>query len=180
MAGSIAVLAQGSGFWVLDDTVTSPAIVRQIKQTEGISGLGGSRTVIPITNLDSTGVEKQAGLMDAGSIQFSLIFNPADIAHQLLETLANSTTTKPVKQFYVGLSDGAVTAPSFSGTIAGGNLVLKTPPGSGNNTRTGYLFSGFVKQWSRAAPVNGVVKVSGAIEITNPVFTAINGAVWTA
>ena len=177
---STAVLAQGSAFYVLDDTVVSPAIVRQIKQTEGISGLGGSRTVIPITNLDSTGVEKQVGLMDSGSISFNLLFNPADLSHQLLETLANSTTTKPVKQFYFGLSDGAVTAPTFTGTIAGANLVLKTPPGSVTNTRTGYLFTGFVKQWSRAAPVNGVVKVSGAIEITAPVFTAINGAAWTA
>lgn len=180
MANSVAVLSQGSAFYVLDDTVTSPALVRQIKQTEGISGLGGSRTVIPITNLDSTGVEKQAGLMDAGSITFSLIYNPADLAHQLLETLANSTTTKPLKQFYVGLSDGTATAPTKTGTIALANLVLVTPPGSGTNSRTGYLFTGFVKQWSRAAPVNGVVKVSCAIEITAPVFTAINGAVWTA
>jgi hypothetical protein len=247
---STAVLSQGSGLWLLDDTVASPALVRQIKQTEGVSGLGGSRTVIPITNLDSTGVEKQAGLMDAGSIQFSLLFNPLDLSHQLLEALANSTTTKPVKQFYCGLSDGLATVPAFTGTIAGGNLVLQTPKnvtsavgtasitttvmtvtamtsgafvvgqtitggtvsggtvitsfgtgtgqtgtynvnnsqsvtsasltGSGTfNARTGFLFSGFVKQWSRAVPVNGVVKVSGAIEITNPVFTAINANLWT-
>jgi hypothetical protein len=175
------------------------------------------------------------------------------VSHQFLEVLANSTTTKPVKQFYFGLSDGLATVPAFTGTIAGGNLVLQTPKnvtaavsaaagasitttvmtvtamssgawvvgqtvtggtvtggtvitsfgtgtgqtgtynvnisqsvtaaqlsGAGTfNARTGFLFSGFVKQWSRAAPVNGVVKVSGAIEITNPVFTAINANTWT-
>jgi Phage tail tube, TTP, lambda-like len=174
-----AVLSQGSAFYVLDDTVTSPAVVRQIKQTKGITGLGGSRTVIETTNLDSTAKDKSPGLMDSGSISFDLVENPADLGHQLLESLAN-TGTKPSKQWYFGLSDGTATAPSFSGTIAGGNLVLKTPPGSGTNSRTGYLFTGFIKQYSRDVAANGVVMVKGGIEITGPVFTAINGAVWTA
>lgn len=176
---TVAVLSQGSKFYVLDDTVTSPAIVRNITQTKGITGLGGSRTIIDVTNLDSTAKDKAAGLMDSGSISFEIVENPADVAHQLLETLAN-TGVKPSKQWYFGLSDGTNTAPSFSGTIAGGNLVLKTPPGSGTNSRTGYLFTGFIKQYTRDIAANGVVSVKGGIEITGPVFTAIQGAAWTA
>jgi hypothetical protein len=241
-----AVLSQGSAFYVLDDTVASPAIVRQIKQTKGITGLGGSRTVIETTNLDSTAKDKSPGLMDSGSISFDLVENPADLSHQLLESLAN-TGTKPSKQFYFGLSDGLATVPAFTGTFAAPPLVLTTPKntavGTGStattvltisamtsgafavgmgvsggtmtagtiitsfgtgtgqtgtynisisqtvssttitgvaNARTGYLFTGFIKQYSRDVAANGVVLVKGAIEITGPVFTAINGLAWTA
>lgn len=121
-----AILSQGSAFYVLDNTVVSPAVVRRITQTKGITGLGGSRTIISTTNLDSLAKEKAPGLMDPGAISFDLILNEADPAHQLLETLGN-TGTNPIKQWYFGLSDGGVAAPIFSGTIAGANLVLATP-----------------------------------------------------
>ncbi len=138
----------------------SPQTVVVLAQVKGITGIGGSRNIIDITNLDSLVKEKAAGLQDPGNGQFDLILDPTNAGHELLETLSTQTSNA-TKQFYLGFSDG--TAPP---TLVGNTL---TAPA----TRTGVSFKGFIKQYQRDFAVDSVIMVKCGVEVVSLPVTTI-------
>jgi hypothetical protein len=160
------VASQGTVLYVLDDSV-SPAAPTLLGQIKGITGIGGSRTVIDITNLGSVVKEKAAGLQDPGSGGFDLILDPTAAGHQLLETLSTQTTNA-TKHFYIGYSDGTGAPTLNAGT-------LKPPVTTTIYNRTGNNFDGFIKQYQRDFAVDSVVMVKCGVEITGLIVTSIKG-----
>jgi hypothetical protein len=84
-----AVLSQGTELYFLDDS-TSPAVIRRVTQALTIDAFGPARATVDGTSFDSSAKEKIPGLVDNGSPSFDVIFNPQDVGHQTLSTLASA------------------------------------------------------------------------------------------
>lgn len=122
----MALKTQGTELWMIYGV--TPAVVK-IGCPAGITGLGGSKTQVNVTCLDSTEQEFISGMAQPGQLTVDLNFDPADISHQNLIDLFDTGETI---HWAVGLADGT-DAP----TITSGAFVFPA-------TRTFIGFDGYV------------------------------------
>lgn len=152
---------QGNQLYIMNQTV-SPHIALVIPALQGVDNLGGQKTAIPITNFDSLGfMEYAPGLVDPGKPSGNIVFEYTDTTMQLLNRLLGMGAGATTSLFY-GDSDAAL-AP----TVVAGVL---TPPQTGSSpktyTRSGWLFDGFVTEFTIQAQVNNVVLAKFALQAT--------------
>lgn len=72
----------------------SPITYTAIANVVSISGLGGQKPDIDITNFDSTAKEFLTGLEDPGQVQVEINFAPGAASHDTLWTLKNDGTSR--------------------------------------------------------------------------------------
>lgn len=154
---------QGTQLFIMNNTI-STAVAVVVPAMQGIDNLGGQKTAIPITNFDSQGyMEYAPGLVDPGKPSGNIIFDYNNTTLQLLNKLlgmgAGATTS-----FYYGAADG-----TGAPTVVTGAL---TPPQTGTSpktyTRSGWLFDGFVTDFTIQGQTNNVVIAKFAIQATGP------------
>lgn len=160
-------VTQGTQLFVMDVTV-SPHVATLAAALQGFTGLGGQKASIKLSNFDSPGFDEYAGgLIDPGKPNGNVIHDFNNAAHQLMLTLlkmGQGSTT----QFFYGAADGA--GPP---TVVAGLLV---PPVTGVSpsqkwARSGFLWSGFVNEFSQSAQVSNVImskfscQASGAVQM---------------
>lgn len=138
----MAVVTKGTQAWMVFPG-TTPSVVA-IGCPTGLTGLGGAKTQIPTTCLDSQENEFIGGMAQPGQVTINLDFDPTKISHQDLWDLNESGVTV---QWVVGFSDGSA-APTLSS--AG---VLTFP-----STRTYVDFEGYVADLPLDFAINSVVK----------------------
>lgn len=143
----MAVRTKGTELWLLKPGST-PEIVK-IGCPTGISGLGGAKSQIETTCLDSEEQEFVAGFAQPGAITVNLDFDPAKISHQELWGLSESGDEVT---WVIGFSDG--TAPP---TATGGSLTFPA-------TRTYIEFQGYVSDLPLDFALNDVVKSTMQIQ----------------
>jgi len=167
-------VAQGTQLYVMNQTV-SPHVAVVAAALQGLAGIGGAKSSIKLSNFDSPGYDEFAGgLIDPGKPNGNMITDMNSTAHQLLKTLLGLGQTAETSFFY-GLGDG--TSPP---TVIAGVL---TPPKSATPvlyTRSGWLWDGFVSEFSQSAQTNNVLmakfssQASGAVQmIVKGLATAI-------
>lgn len=117
----------------------------------GITGLGGSRSQIDVTCLDSQEMEYEPGMANPSAITVNINFDPTKISHRDLWDLAESGETL---QWVVGLSDG--TAPP---TINSSTGIITYP-----TTRTYFDFLGYISDFPFDAAINSVYKTAMQVQ----------------
>lgn len=101
---------KGTQMWVEAVTTAGPAWL-QIACPTGITGLGGAKSEIDETCLDSEEMESSPGMAQPGTLSVNLNFDPAVISHQELWELFENDQ---IRRFAIGMSDGAKTIlPTF-------------------------------------------------------------------
>lgn len=130
---------------------SAPTVASKIAQiTSAPPPMGGARSQIDITTLDSIEHEYASGMANPASEQFGIIFNPGDTSHQALIALKNSGVLVP---WWLGLSDGTV-AP----TVVASAFVV-TPV-----ARSFFTFLGYVADVALATGINDVIKGTVTIQ----------------
>ena len=165
---------QGSKLY-FPDTSTSPVVVSPIAQMTGFTGLGGTKTKIDITNLDSNAYKEYAGgLLDAGELTFDLIWDFTNSNHILVMNLAAAANAD--RDFFFGASDGT-DAPTFTGTLAAPPIVLVPPKSTSpvKYTRSGFLFHGYFSMFQVDAPVDSIIKVRCAVQQSGGITPIVKG-----
>jgi hypothetical protein len=117
---------------------------------KGIAGLGGAKSQIDETCLDSLEMEFGPGMGSPGAITVNLDFDPAKVSHRdLVEMDENDTITT----WIVGLSDGtALPTVDSAGTL--------TYPA----TRTFVSFQGYIAELPLDIAVNANVTSAASIQ----------------
>jgi hypothetical protein len=117
----------------------------------GITGLGGGRSQVDVTCLDSQEMEYEPGMANPSAVTVNLNFDPAKISHQELWNLFEDGTTL---HWVIGLSDGtaAPTIDTGSGTV--------TYP----TTRSWIDFNGYISDFPFDAAINNVYKSAMQIQ----------------
>lgn len=87
----------------------SPVTYTAIANVMSISGLGGQKSDIDITNFDSTAKEFLVGLEDSGQVQVEINYAPANTTHTTLWDLKGSGELRTWRI----VSPGASPAPYF-------------------------------------------------------------------
>ena len=106
--------AQGTVFAIGDGA--SPEVFNAVGNVTGLSGLqGGQTTVIPVSNLSSTRVEKKIGLPDEGQLQVEVNLKPGETTGQ--DAMNTARTAKTLKNFRITLSDSPATVFDFAGYV---------------------------------------------------------------
>lgn len=138
---------------------SAPRIVRMTCVTS-ITGVGaGAKDQIDTTCLeDLEDRQFEAGLASPGATNFSINYDPADDSYEDLYQLKESGEKT---QFYIGLSDGAV---SIAPTIGVGDAV--TIP----TTRSFLEFTGFVSEFPFDFSQNAVVTSAITIQRSGSVI----------
>lgn len=144
-------VTQGTQLYLLNK-VASPVTVSVAAQLQGLDNIGGQKSSIKLSNFDSPGYDEYApGLVDPGKPGGNVVLDMNSVAHQLLQTLLGMGTGSET-QFFYGLADGT-DAPTATGGV------LK-PPASGASpalyTRSGWLWNGFVTEFTISAQTNNV------------------------
>lgn len=122
----------------------------------GISGLGGAKSQVETTCLDSEEQEFIAGFAQPGALTVNLDFDPAKISHEELWELSESGDKR---KWVIGLSDGATSiVPAVDTT---GTLTFPT-------TRTFIEFTGYVSDMPLDFALNSVVKSAMQIQRSGP------------
>lgn len=154
MSGEIRT--QGTEIWVLD-TTQSPGALIKLANISGYGDFGPQADDIITTNLDSTAVEKLAGLVDNGDATLQL--NVADLeSHRwLYDNCGNGERY----YFCIGYSDGTAdpTAPGGSEIVA---------PAS----RTSDIFYASVKSFRQSVNTNDVLRATAALSISGAITKA--------
>lgn len=117
----------------------SPNVYTAIAGVVSFSGPSGSRQVIDVTTLASTGREKQVGIPDYGQVTFELIYDGDQ-----------ATNTSLYDDFQ-------------NGTIRDFQLVFSDSP------EEVFSFAAFVLAYSYTANIDDVVRASVTLEIDGPV-----------
>lgn len=110
-----AIAAQGT---LLKIGSGSPETFTTITGVSNLAGPTGSRELIEVTGLDSTGREYLVGLPDYGDITFTLFYAPKNTQHAALFTafqLAGQTATN----FTITFTDSPATIYSFAALVQG-------------------------------------------------------------
>ncbi len=170
MSNSKFLSTQGSQLYFADDS-GSPIIVASVAQMTGITGLGGKKKKIDITNFDSVKYTENApGLIDSGEASFDLIWS-FTIANQLLiQRLTESSTSR---SYFLAASDG--TAPPTFDNVT--NL-LKPPVATGHVSRSGFLFFGYFSMFQIDEAVDDVIKVKSGVQLSGAITTYALGQVY--
>lgn len=154
---------QGMQLYFADDS-GSPIIVAAVAQMKGITGLGGKKKKIDITNFDSVKYTENApGLIDSGEASFDLVWS-FTIANQILvQQLTESSTSR---SYFLAASDGTA-PPTFSNVT---DLLL--PPNAGSViTRSGFLFFGYFSMFQVDAAVDDVIFVKSGVQLSGAITT---------
>lgn len=147
----MAVKTKGTEVWFLRTDSGGPELVK-LGCPKGVSGLGGAKTQLDTTCLDSEEMEYSPGMGSPGAVTINLDFDPAKISHRdLVEMDENDTITT----FIVGLSDG--TAPP---TVDSAGVV--TYPA----TRTFISFEGYIAELPIDIAINSNVTSALSIQRT--------------
>ncbi|MGB0437227.1 MAG: phage tail tube protein [Mycobacterium sp.] len=109
-----------------------------------------ARGEIDVTDYDSSGVETLPALVDAGSVDFSCIFDPDDAGQQALITNH-------------ALGDGTTQT-----------CVITSPSSSTTETTEGFItFTAYVQGWQVQGNVNGRAEANFSLRVQgNPTYTA--------
>lgn len=96
----------------------SPEVFTTISGVGNLAGPTGSRELIDVTALDSTGREYLVGIPDYGDITFTLFYAPSNTQHAALFTafqLAGQTATN----FTITFTDSPATVYTFAALVQG-------------------------------------------------------------
>ena len=141
--------------------------VAPIAQMTGFTGLGGKKTKIDITNYDSVNYkEYTGGLIDAGELNFDLIWDFTNANHKLVQKLTESANAS--RSFFFGASDGTA-APTYNAGL------LVVPNAANAVTRSGFLFYGYFAMFQADAPVDNIIKVKAAVQQSGGITTFAKG-----
>lgn len=159
-------VAQGTQLYVMNPTV-SPHIAVVAAQIQGLSGIGGVKSSIKLSNFDSPGYDEFApGLVDPGKPSGNAVTDMNSAAHQLLKTLVGLGQTANTSFFY-GLADGAAPPTVIAGVLSPPRITSPTTAYS----RSGWFWDGFVNEFSQSAQTNNVLmakfgsQASGAVKM---------------
>lgn len=157
---TVHFVTQGSQLYIQNKTV-SPNTAVVVESVQGIDGLGGQASSIKLTNFDSPGYEEYAkGLVDPGKPGGNIVLNFGSPAHQLLNKLL-SMGQGATTSFFYGAADG-VAAP----TIVAGVLTPAKTGSPGTYSRSGWLYDGFVAEFTISAQVNNVMMAKFTAQAT--------------
>lgn len=147
----MSVKTKGTELWFLHNGSNGYEIVK-LGCPKGISGLGGSKSQIDETCLDSEEMEFGPGMGQPGAITVNLDFDPSKVSHrELIDMDENDTITT----WIIGLSDGAT---SIVPTVDSAGTI--TYPA----TRTFISFSGYIADVPLEIAVNSNVTASVSIQ----------------
>jgi hypothetical protein len=146
MSGEIRT--QGTETWVLDETVSPPALLK-IGNVTAYGDFGPQADDIVTTNLESTRAEKLAGLPDDGDATLQINVADAEAHRWLMDNIAGDRFW-----WYFGYGDGT-TDP----TIVGGALTAATD-------RTGEIVYASIKSFRKNVEVNNVLRATVALAIS--------------
>lgn len=145
----MALKTKDTKLWMVLNDSAGYSLV-EIGCPTGITGLGGSKSQIDITCLDSQEQEFLAGFAQPGQMTVELNFDPKVVSHQQLWDLFNSGDTVT---WIVGMSDGAV-PPTID---SAGSLTFPA-------TRTYVEFDGYIADLPLDFNTNDVVKSSMQVQ----------------
>lgn len=138
-----------------------------VAQMTGFTGLGGKKSKIDITNYDSVNYKEYAGgLIDAGELNFDLIWDFTNVNHKLVQSLVESANAS--RSFFFGASDGTA-APTYNAGL------LVVPNAANAVTRSGFLFYGYFSMFQVDAPVDNIIKVKAAVQQSGGITTYAKG-----
>lgn len=129
-----SVKTQGSSLQLADGA--SPLVFTDVANITSYTGPTGSRQVIDVTTLASTGKEKDVGIPDFGQITFEGFFSATDTVQ-------------------IDVWDNFI-----AGTLHDWRLLFSDSP------RTQFDFQGYVLNYSYSAGLDDVVRTSVTIEIS--------------
>lgn len=145
----MAVKTKGTELWLVRNDSTGYSVVK-IGCPTGISGLGGGKSQIETTCLDSEEQEFVAGFAQPGAVTVNLDFDPTKISHTELWAYSESGESL---SWAIGFSDGtAVPTVDSLGTL--------TFP----STRTYVEFTGYVSDLPLDFALNTVIKSAMQIQ----------------
>lgn len=164
-------VTQGSQLYIANMTV-STAIAVVIAGVQGVDGIGGKKSSIKTTSFDSVGYEEYApGLVDPGNPSGNIVFDYNNATHTLLQKLLGLGQGAMTSFFYAA-SDGTAAPTMVSGKL--------TPPTTGTSpktfTRSGWLFDGFVNEYTISAQVNNVVLAKFGAQASGARQLAVKGS----
>lgn len=151
----MSLKTKGTQMWV-EVVATAGSSWVQIGCPTGISGLGGAKTTIDETCLDSDEMESGPGMAQPGALTVNLNFDPAVISHrELWDLFENDATVR----FAIGMSDGAKTIlPTFD---SADTAVFP-------DTRTFIEFQGYVLDFPLEFALNSNVTSAVQVQRTGP------------
>ncbi|EIT70005.1 MULTISPECIES: phage tail tube protein [Hydrocarboniphaga] len=118
---------------------SAPDTMTLVEEITGVTGTGGARSQIDVTNLSSKEMEYKPGLAQPGAVSVPMNFDHSLPSHQALYALWESGARV---KWVVGLSDGVAPPTSAAGVI--------TFPTS----RTYIEFTGFIADFPIDAALN--------------------------
>lgn len=145
----MAIVTKGTELWMVMNTSAGYSVVK-IGCPTGITGLGGAKSQIETTCLDSDEQEFLAGFAQPGQMTAELDFDPSVISHQQLWDLNENDT---VLTWIVGFSDGTATPTVDSA----GTVTYDT-------ARTFIEFDGYIADLPLDFAINSVVKSSMQVQ----------------
>lgn len=167
---TVSFSMQGARLYMMNPNV-SPHVAVVVPQLTGLDNLGGQKTSIPISNFDSADfMEFAGGLVDPGKPSGNIIVDMGSSGAALINTMLQQGTNY-ITQFFFGMADG--TSPP---TVVAGVL---TPPSSGSPavySRSGWLFGGFVNEFTITGQVNNVLMAKFGIQATGRRDMIVKGA----
>lgn len=140
---------KGTEMFLVDEDSGGFSVVK-IGCPTGISGLGGSKTQIDTTCLDSDEQEYEGGFGQPGTVTTNINFDPRKTSHRRLFELDESGDHRT---FIIGLSDGT----SVPTVDTNGNVTLPTD-------RTFMSFDGYVSDYPFDIATNSVYKTAMQIQ----------------
>lgn len=146
----MAVKTKGTELWLVQEDSAGFEMIK-IGCPTGITGLGGAKSQIETTCLDSQEMEFVSGFASPGQVSVALDFDPAKISHQELWDLFEAQNDE--RRWVIGFSDG--TAPPTVDTAG----VVTYP-----TTRTYIDFVGYVADLPLDFALNSVVKSTMQIQ----------------
>lgn len=151
----MSVKTKGTQVWV-ERVTTAGSEWLQIGCPTGVSGLGGAKSQIDETCLDSEEMEYGPGMANPGALTINLNFDPQVISHRELWELFENDE---IRNFAIGMSDGAKTIiPTFD---TSGAAVFPS-------TRTFIQFTGYVADFPLEFALNANVQSAVSIQRTGP------------
>lgn len=150
MSGEI--LTQGTELFVLDTTVSPPALLKLTNAT-GFPEYGPESSDIDATNLDSVAMEWLTGLPDNGEVAPTM--NLADVAAH--RWLWDNQGTGARFWFFIGFSDGTTDPTTDGSTI--------TPP----TGRSCDIFQASVKTFRNSAEGNDILRATCVLRISGAI-----------
>ena len=96
------------------DGGTPTEVFTTIGEVIHFQGPGGNAKIIDVTSLDSTTIEKLAGLPDEGQLTLECNLVPADVAQKGLRT---DRAARTKRNFKITLTDAAPTVLTFSAYV---------------------------------------------------------------